>query len=159
MKNNFVSYNSDRFQTGLFKCRGEIGNYIYTVQNIPNITKDRWLNKLEELLEPCEEGICRLYLNGQDEHTEVITSLLNILDILGMANVKFSGGESCAVHLKCTDRNYILNNFKNYYCEITRDIRRRIDREEQIMRDFFTMKLDDSQRWDFIENYFLGRIY
>ena len=159
VKNNFVSYNGDRFQTGLFKCRGEIGNYIYTVQNIPNITKDRWLNKLEELLEPCEEGICRLYLNGQDEHTEVITSLLNILDILGMANVKFSGGESCAVHLKCTDRNYILNNFKNYYCEITRDIRRRIDREEQIMRDFFTMKLDDSQRWDFIENYFLGRIY
>ena len=159
VKNNFVSYNGDRYQTGLFKCRGELGNYTYTVPGVPKITKDRWVNKLEELLETCEDGSCKLYLNGKDEYTEVITSLLSILDILGMANVKFSGGESCAVHLKCTDRNYILNNFKNYYCEITREIRRRIDREEQIMRDFFTANLDDSQRWDFIERYFLGKIH
>jgi hypothetical protein len=27
------------------------------------------------------------------------------------------------------------------------------------MRDFFTKNLDDSQRWDFIEGYFLGKIH
>jgi ATP-dependent DNA helicase RecQ len=159
VRNHFTSYNGDRFQTSFFKCQGELLNYEYTAPYDPVITRNRWLRKLDELLEYCNDTHCKLFLNGDDEHTAVITGLLSIMDILNMAHVKFSGGESCAVHLKCTDRPFMLNIFKNYSCEITKTIRKRIEREEQIMKDFFTKNLDDSQRWDFVEGYFLGKIY
>ena len=159
VRNHFTSYNGDRFQTSFFKCQGELLNYEYTAPYDPVITRNRWIRKLDELLEYCNDTHCKLFLNGDDEHTAVITGLLSIMDILNMAHVKFSGGESCAVHLKCTDRSFMLNIFKNYSCEITKTIRKRIEREEQIMKDFFTKNLDDSQRWDFIEGYFLGKIH
>ena len=159
VKNHFTSYNGDRFQTSFFKCQGELANYEYTAPYDPLLTKERWLRKLDELLKECDNDFCKLYLNGNDEHTATMTGLVNIMDILNLAHVKFSGGESCAIHLKCTDRAFVLNSFKNYSCDLTKSIRRRIEREEQIMRDFFTKNLDDSQRWDFIEGYFLGKIH
>ena len=161
IKNHFTSYNGNKTGTSFFKCKGEIESYEYSAPFDYLLVKERWLKKLDEILDRCEDSHCKLYLNGHDDHTKIMTSLLSILDILGLVQVRYHGGESSAIYMECIGKNarrFVLNNYKSYSCRITSDIRKRIDTEMKVVRTFFESKMTDTERWDFIEEYFLGKL-
>ncbi|HAA86390.1 MAG TPA: DNA helicase II [Kosmotogaceae bacterium] len=158
VRNHMTAYNGNRVCAPFFRCTGEIADQKFSAIMDTSLVTSRWLRKLDDIIADCNNGNCRQFMSVDGDNKQLTVSVLNILDVLGYATVRYSGGESAAIHLKCTDRKYILNNFKNYNCEITRAIRSRIRREDTITRKFFETQMSDQERWQFIENYFLGRI-
>lgn len=100
-----------------------------------------------------------LYISPRSACAEVYYNVLGVMDILQLATIKYSGGESSIIHLKCLDRNYILQNYRSYYCESLKIIRNRLKREYDIARSFYETEMSSEERWNFIENYLLGKIY
>lgn len=80
------------------------------------------------------------------------------MDILGLATVSYSGGESTAIHFKCINRSFLLKN-KHLSFRILNEIHRKIDKNYEIAKAFYETQMTSKERWDFIENYYLGLQY
>lgn len=84
---------------------------------------------------------------------------LKMLSIFDYANYEVVGGEQPEIFIRLNDpekiRRIVFNEMHYSNSYVTR-AREKHEREVKILRKFFSKDLDDIQRWDFIEKYFLG---
>lgn len=96
------------------------------------------------------------YLNKDSKYLEIAT----ILQTLEMATYEVSGGERSKIFIRINDPVKLENIAKNdfYKNEILTNIEKRGKRSEEILEEFFSGDFDNDERWNYIEDYFLGKI-
>lgn len=98
------------------------------------------------------------YLVPDTNKTSNYLKILQQLETFKICTYEFSGGILPRIFVRINDP-YIIRqmiNDKKYENLILKDINKRHESSMKIMEYFFTENLNDVQRWDFIENYFLG---
>lgn len=87
-----------------------------------------------------------------------IMPVLTLLEITDQASYDLKGGESAEIFLRINDPYKIERlAYGNYQNEVLQEIKRKHRDNQELLHRFFTCRMTDEQRWDFIESYFLGR--
>lgn len=116
------------------------------------------------------ERVKTLYMNAFDKHitNEEITiycspyshsvKVAELLNSLNLADYERQGGDKPAIFVRINNPNYLHDLIrKGYYSnDILNSIYDKFHYSEWVYSYFFTNKMTDQQRWDFIEAYFLG---
>lgn len=88
-----------------------------------------------------------------------IFNLAQILNSLGLASYERIGGEKPSIFIRINNPIYLnslVRNIDNYENAILENIYHKFDVSKTLFVHFFTHKMNNNQRWDFIEDYFLG---
>nr|WP_257792027.1 helicase-related protein [Anoxybacter fermentans] len=102
--------------------------------------------------------LCR-YLAVKENN--LYMTLAYTIEAFSLGSYDVRGGESPEIFIRVNDPSKlrVLSTSSNRYSNlILKDIRQRQKRSSEILKKFFTELDDDEMRWDFIEEYFLGRI-
>jgi ATP-dependent DNA helicase RecQ len=102
------------------------------------------------------EKLCRRYLSC--DALGPLYALAEILQILNLATYTVKGGDNPEVFIRLNDPAKLraLSQDKRYRNNVLRELNDRHEYSSKVIRGFFLTKLDDSERWDVIEEYFLG---
>lgn len=95
-----------------------------------------------------------VYCDAKDK----IVKLSEFLNSLGVADYQRIGGDQPAIFVRINNPYYLnmLIRDRNYENDILNSIYEKYRFSERIFTYFFTTPMTDEQRWDFIEEYFLG---
>lgn len=146
---------------------GDIAAYcsIFTSQQDGRGIRDSF-----QLIQSGYENVANLYSSAFDRliHTTDITvfcdskdsivKLSEFLNSLGVADYQRLGGDQPAIFVRINNPYYLnsLIRRRDYENDILSNIYEKYRFSERIFTYFFTTKMTDEQRWDFIEAYFLG---
>lgn len=87
-----------------------------------------------------------------------ILYLAVFLELFGLASYEIIGGKNTEIFIRMNDpsklRRLSQSNYKN---GILSNIERRRNRSHKVLTGFMKANFDDQERWDLIEDYFLGR--
>ncbi len=102
------------------------------------------------------QATCRRYLNCKTLGSQY--ALAEILQVLNLANYTVKGGDNPEIFIRLNDPSKIhsLSLDKSYSNNVLRELNDRHAYSSKVIRGFFTTEMEDSQRWDLIEEYFLG---
>ena len=123
-----------------------------------------------QLIQSGYENVANLYSSAFERliHTTDITvycdskdsivKLSEFLNSLGVADYQRLGGDQPAIFVRINNPYYLnsLIRRRDYENDILSNIYEKYRFSERIFTYFFTTKMTDEQRWDFIEAYFLG---
>lgn len=87
-----------------------------------------------------------------------VIRLAYILETFNIGTYEMSGGEVPAIFIRINDPvkiNWLARN--DYENEILKGVEGRQKISVKIMEHFFTTNMDNNQRWEFIEDFFLGK--
>ncbi len=157
--NNFSRKSSDKL-TFLQKRNGK-GSADTTYRVIGN--NHLYLkNNLTQLLSQNKPNLDdRQYISyipvQNNEQKSIVMRLLSLLEILDLSTYEIKGGANVEIFVRINDpmklRYLSQGRYSNH---ILRDIERKHKSAMQTMCKFFQCELSTEQRWDVIENYFLG---
>jgi hypothetical protein len=85
--------------------------------------------------------------------------LAYILETFNLGSYEMSGGEIPAIFIRINDPvkiNWLANN--SYSNRILTSIKQRHDMSMNLLEYFFNSQMNDQSRWEFIEDYFLGKL-
>lgn len=105
-----------------------------------------------------DNSMCIYYPKSNKKDFDLFR-VLYLLEIFGLCNYEILGGESPEVFIRLNDPlkiKRITSDGYEYKNEILSAVRTRHENSTKILRKFFTELNDDIERWDFIEDYFLG---
>jgi superfamily II DNA helicase RecQ len=87
-----------------------------------------------------------------------LVKLCELLNGLTLADYQRSGGENPSIFIRINNPSYLKNLVRigHYSNQMLNDIYDKFEYSERIFNHFFTTSMNDKQRWDFIEAYFLG---
>lgn len=99
------------------------------------------------------EEIC-MYCATKDP----IVKVSEFLNSLGIADYCRQGGDQPAIFIRINNPYYLNSMIRGgrYHNRILENIYEKYNYSERIFTYFFTTKMTNEQRWDFIEAYFLG---
>lgn len=106
-----------------------------------------------------DENILCKYLAVKQNDLYMILSY--VLEAFSLGSYEVKGGESPEIFIRINDPSKIRslgNDSSRYSNTILKDIKDRQRRSSKILEKFFTELDKDETRWDFIEEYFLGKI-
>lgn len=87
-----------------------------------------------------------------------MSKILSMLELLDLASYEIKGGTKVEIFVRINDPvklSYLANG--KYSNNILSELARRQKDATQLVNDFFTAELSSDERWQLIENYFLGR--
>ncbi|WP_181456866.1 helicase-related protein [Flavobacterium lacus] len=97
------------------------------------------------------------YLSRDSAQKIVYSKVGQILEVFELGTYTVSGGENPKIFVRINDpfrlRQVINSNYQNL---LLADVRNRHLSGVALMEEFFSSELSSDQRWDFIEDYFLG---
>lgn len=108
-------------------------------------------------LRPSEGGsLCRRYLDCGSLGARY--ALAEILEILQLATYTAKGGDNPEIFIRLNDPIKVreLAADKGYSNNVLRELNDKHAYSSKVIRGFFCTQMDDSSRWDLIEEYFLG---
>jgi len=87
-----------------------------------------------------------------------IMPLLRLLELLGAATYEIRGGEKAEVFIRINDpvKLEALSNSGRYVNNVLRSIQEHHRNNERILAAFFAAEISTEERWELIEQYFLG---
>lgn len=123
-----------------------------------------------QLMQSGYENVAHLYRSAFDNHIyaqelcvycdtkDTIVKLSEFLNSLGVADYQRMGGNQPAIFVRINNPYYLnmLIRNRSYENDILNSIYEKYRFSERIFTYFFTTPMTDEQRWDFIEEYFLG---
>lgn len=91
-----------------------------------------------------------------DKKTDVL-QLAILLELFALATYEVVGGKNTEIFIRINDpmkiKRLAASNYRN---TILADIERKRKKSQEVLQYFMKSKLSDDERWDIIENYFLG---
>jgi hypothetical protein len=104
-----------------------------------------------------ESTFFRFYSKIPNKPVEIMP-LLRLLELLGLASYEIRGGEKAEVFIRINDPDKLerLAEGKQYTNQVLQNIRERHRNNVQLLEAFFTSDMNDEERWELIEQYFLG---
>lgn len=114
-------------------------------------TRNRYLTAYSK--EITNHDIC-VYCASKDP----VVKVCEFLNSLGLADYYRQGGDQPAIFVRINNPYYLNSLIKSgkYHNDILASIYEKYRYSERIFTYFFTTKMTNEQRWDFIEAYFLG---
>lgn len=116
------------------------------------------LKKLNRMFEQSDKNIVNRYVTNKGANTEDYIRLGYFLEILELGTFEIKGGENPMVFIRLNDPERIERDSKDKsYSNIL--LNKTLNRHylsNQIFDHFFLRSFTNEQRWDFIEDYFLG---
>ncbi len=98
----------------------------------------------------------RFYPLTENSSIEIMP-LLRLLELLELANYEIRGGEKAEVFIRINDPDKIkLLASINYHNTVLHEIHNRHQHNLRLLNAFFMSKMSTEDRWDLIEQYFLG---
>lgn len=93
---------------------------------------------------------------SKSSYQQLIASLLQLFDI---ASYEIDGGYNPQIFVRINDplKLQSLSRSKNYSNKILRNIKNRHDRAIEILNNFMLNKFTNDERWNIVEQYFLGK--
>ena len=87
-----------------------------------------------------------------------IMPLLRLLELLGLATYEIRGGEKAEVFIRINDPEKLerLATTGRYTNSVLQNIKERHRNNEKLLSAFFAADMSDDDRWELIEQYFLG---
>jgi cytidylate kinase len=78
--------------------------------------------------------------------------------LLGLASYEIRGGEKAEVFIRINDPDKLerLAEEKQYTNQVLKHIQERHRHNERLLEKFFATDMSDEERWELIEQYFLG---
>ncbi len=94
-------------------------------------------------------------------YCKVVDRILNVCELLNslnLADYQKLGGDQPAIFIRINNPFYLNNLVRrgDYENDILKSIYEKFDISREIFKFFFKHEMPDKERWDFIENYFLG---
>ncbi len=150
--------NSDRLRF-LGARKAPSGKYAYRVLNSGYITMPNYFVQLASQCAPGEADTYQAYIPiGRNGRQPERLRLLALLELFGLASYQVEGGKTMEVFIRINDPVKLKELTDGRYTNgVLQDIKRRHGSALEVMRDFMARDLTSEQRWDVIENYFLGR--
>lgn len=108
-------------------------------------------------LKPIDGSLrCRRFLDSQT--LDARFAMAEILQALDLADYEARGGDNPEIFVRVNDPGKLkeLANDVHYANKVLRDLDARHEYSAKVLRGFFQTKLSDTERWDLIEDYFLG---
>lgn len=158
-QNIAFNINSDKLHFIVSKKSATGDNLVYRVMNYNYITMaDTYL----QLLRPCIPYDGKTYESfvavHKGESNKRRINLLSILELFELASYEISGGQNLEIFIRINDPIKIRRlAFGNYTNALLTDLRKRHRVSQDIITKFFRNQFTDEERWNIIENYFLGR--
>lgn len=157
--NENSSYNFEKKQLRVIRKRQQ-SNFDEIVYFVSNSAYSRltsyFINKLKQCNPDKENKFYRYYPFSQDKSIDIMP-LLRLLELLGLATYEIRGGEKAEVFIRINDpgkiKSLAMNNYKNIILDF---IHRKHIRNQNLLEAFFTNNFTSDERWDIIEEYFLG---
>ena len=100
------------------------------------------------------------FLATNDPETEFRIKIAYLIESLLLGSYELRGGKLSQIFIRINDP-YKLTLFAidpRYSNSVVQDIERRHERSIKQMEYFFRSQMTDNERWDYTENYFLGRL-
>ena len=98
----------------------------------------------------------RYYPLSKDKSIDCMP-LLRLLELIGLATYEIRGGEKAEVFIRINDPNKIKNlSMNNYRNSILDYIHKKHIRNQYLLAAFFDKDFTTEERWNIIEEYFLG---
>ena len=84
--------------------------------------------------------------------------MAQLLNSLGLATYERIGGEKPSIFVRINNPFYLnlLVRKDDYTNDMLEDIYNKFEYSKQLFIHFFTHEMDNTTRWNFIEDYFLG---
>ncbi|MDU2065037.1 MAG: helicase-related protein [Sporomusaceae bacterium] len=93
-----------------------------------------------------------------DKKRPELVFLAVMLELFGLASYEIIGGKNTEIFVRVNDPLKVRRlSLKNYTNIILTEIERKQERSQKVLMEFLKKDLSNEERWDIIEDYFLGR--
>lgn len=116
------------------------------------------LNRLNNLFGNSDEFIVNRYITNKESNSVNYVRLGYFLEMLELGTFEIKGGENPLIFIRINDPYRIEkdSNNNNYSNTLLSRTLERHHLSNQIFDHFFLRSFDNEERWDFIEDFFLG---
>lgn len=159
--NENAPYTNSRSQVGVLMKRkqADLEESIYFVNSVAYIRLSNFFaRQISQCIPSNEDNVFfRFYPSIQDKQIEIMP-LLRVLELLELATYEIRGGEKSEVFIRINDPTKIerLANSGKYTNSVLQSIQEHHRSNERLLSAFFTAHMSDEERWELIEQYFLG---
>ncbi|PAC31146.1 helicase-related protein [Flectobacillus sp. BAB-3569] len=159
------SYSGRLIQPGVIEAnaflqqRREIDGYKYRIFNNQYLASFTALtNRLNNLFGNTDEYVVNRYVTNKESNSINYVRLGYFLEMLELGTFEIKGGENPMVFIRINDplrieRDSNNNSYNNTLLSKTLE---RHDLSNQIFDHFFLRSFSNDERWDFVEDFFLG---
>ncbi len=159
------SYSGRLIQPGVIEAnaflqqRREIDGYKYRIFNNQYLASfTALINRLNNLFGNTEEVIVNRFVTNKESNSINYVRLGYFLEMLELGTFEIKGGENPMVFIRINDpvriqRDSSNNSYTNTLLSKTLE---RHNLSNQIFDHFFLRSFSNSERWDFVEDFFLG---
>ena len=133
------------------------------VYRVMNSNYSMITNYLSRLLSQCNPNIADTSYSAYvavntDRKRPEIVFLAVMMELFGLASYEIIGGRNTEIFVRVNDPTKLRRLAqKNYTNIILTEIERKRDRSQKVLMGFLKSDLSNEERWDIIEDYFLGR--
>lgn len=157
-----VNFNQNKYRYKFIQMRKSQTNSMEVEYRIMNSNYSTFSNYLVRQLSQCQpnnsENIHSSYvaISKENEKTDIL-QLSILLELFSLATYEVVGGKNTEIFIRINDPMKIKRlSISNYRNTILTDIERKRKKSQEVLQYFMKSKLSDEERWDVIENYFLG---
>jgi len=127
------------------------------ISNLHNREFSNLLNKFNALYKNNSTLEAYRYVTNKDSVSLVFSRLGYFLDLLGLGSFEIKGGENPMIFVRINDPQRIEHDSQsNYYNSLLQKTLDRHYLSNQIFDHFFMNSFTNEERWEFIEDFFLG---
>ncbi len=159
-QNDGFNSNSDKLKFIQQRKAHNKDDLVYRIMNSNFTLLKNYLTRLIHQCHPNVGGntfsvyISVAYNNKKPE----LLYLAVLLELFGLATYEVIGGRNREIFIRINDPNKLKRAaFSSYSNYMLREIERKRERSQSIIRGFMLADLSDTERWDIIEDYFLGK--
>lgn len=99
------------------------------------------------------------YISTEPEKNREVIKLAYIMEVFGLCTYEIVGGEQPQIFIRINDPLKVtrLARSRDYTNGVVAAVEQRFGLNVNLMTHFFLSAMEDEQRWQFIEDYFLGK--
>lgn len=155
-----AAYTQDRSQIRVLRKRKQVGteDTVYFVSNVAYARLTNFFNRhLGQCSPNAEDGtFYRFYPLTPNKPIEIMP-LVRVLELLGLASYEIRGGEKAEVFIRINDPAKLIRLADSKYSNsVLQSIQDRHRSNQKLLSAFFMSDMTNDERWEFIEQYFLG---
>jgi len=155
-----VGFRSNRDRIKFVAARkSPAGEMEYRVLNTGYISMPEYMEQLARQCPPDDDGVFQAFIPiGRNGRRSERLRLFALLELLGLASCQMEGGQNMEIFVRVNDPGKAAFLAEEKYTNrVLTEIRRRHRSAQEIMMGFLLGGFSSDERWDIIEDYFLGR--
>ncbi len=158
-RNRGFRMNRDRLRFVASRRSPSGGETVYRIMNSGYLSMTDYLLRLAQQCAPGKDGIYQAFIpSGKNGSQPERIRLLCFLELFGLATYEVDGGKNTGIFVRVNDPEKLIQIARGKYTNrLLTEIRRRHRSSQELMLKFLSGDFTSRQRWDMIEEYFLGR--